>query len=101
MRRSGAHCAGRATDDTGVGWVDVAIQNRDTGLWWNDITHAWGPRSPGTTARRRATTRWASRTALVLRYTPPGAGNYRVGVRARDNAGLVDATPAWVNFSVS
>ena len=42
--------SGRATDDTGVGWADVAIQNRDTGLWWNDVTQTWVTRSPGTTA---------------------------------------------------
>ena len=92
---------GRATDDTGVGWADVAIQNRDTGLWWNDVTQTCGARSPGTTASTPPAT--AGRAPpVVLRLHPPAAGNYR-GRRcaARDNDGRVDATPAWVNFSVS
>jgi DNA-binding beta-propeller fold protein YncE len=33
---------GRATDDTGVGTVDVAVQDRETLLWWNDATDTWG-----------------------------------------------------------
>ena len=83
-----------------MGWADVSIQNRDTGLWWNDISHAWGPFS-WNNGESTAATRWASPTAWSYTYDPPAAGNYRVGVRARDNFGNTDATPAWVNFSVS
>ena len=91
---------GRATDDTGVGWADVAIQNRDTGLWWNDVSDVWGPFT-WNNGESTPATRWASPTAWSYAYDPPAAGNYRVGVRARDNDGRVDATPAWVNFSVA
>ena len=92
--------AGKATDDTGVGWVDISVQNRDTGLWWNDVTHGWGPFT-WNNGESTAATRWASPTSWSYTYTPPTAGNYRLGARARDNDGRVDATPAWVNFSVS
>ena len=90
---------GRATDDTGVGWVDVAIQNRDTGLWWDDVTETWGP-SAWNPGDNTPAARWASPTSWSYAYEPPAAGSYRVGVRARDAFGHADPTPAWVNFSV-
>ena len=90
---------GRATDDSGVSAVDIAVQDRDTGLWWNATTSTWGAffwnNGDGTPA-----TRFASPTAWSYAWTPPGAGNYRLGARARDDGGRADASPAWVNFSV-
>ena len=83
-----------------MGWADVSIQNRDTGLWWNDVSRHLG--SVHLEQRRvHAGHPLGEPHAWSYAYAPPAAGNYRVGVRARDNDGRVDATPAWVNFSVS
>ncbi len=90
---------GRATDDTGVRAVDVAVQNSATGLWWNDATASWGPftwmNGDATPAARFATpTDWA------MTWTPPGPGTYKIGARARDVGGRVDPTPAWSSVVV-
>ncbi len=92
--------AGRATDDSNVGWVDVAIQNRDTGLWWNDVTATWGPFTWSDGSSTPAT-RFASPTAWSYVWNNAPTGNYRIGARARDGGGRVDQTPAWVNFSIA
>jgi DNA-binding beta-propeller fold protein YncE len=90
---------GRATDDTGVGFVDVAVQDRDTKLWWNGVTGTWGPFTWNTREGTPAT-RGASPTAWSYTWDPGTPGNYRVGARARDNGGRADPTPAYVNFSL-
>ena len=85
--------AGRATDDSGVGWVDVAVQDRDTKLWWNDTSGTWGPFVWNNRESTPATP-GASPTTWSYTWNPGAAGNYRVGVRARDNGGRADPTPA-------
>lgn len=91
--------SGRATDDTGVGWVDVAVQDRSTGLWWNDVTDTWGPFTWNDGDQTPAT-RWATPTLWSYVYDA-APGSYRFGARARDHGGRVDTTPAWVNVTVS
>ncbi len=90
---------GRATDDTGIRAVDVAIQDRTSGLWWNDVTQMWGPftwiNGDSTPASRMATpTTWS------YTWNAAQAGSYRLGARARDVGGLADPTPAWANIEV-
>lgn len=86
--------AGRATDDTGIRAVDVAVQDAATGLWWNDVTGTWGPfvwmNGDGT-----PTARFATPTDWTTTLARPPAGSYKVGARARDTGGRVDPTPAW------
>ena len=91
---------GRATDDTGVGWVDVAVQDRDTGLWWNDVTATWGPFT-WNNGESTPATRWASPTQWSYGWVAPRAGSWRIGARARDHGGRADPTPAWVNVTTS
>lgn len=91
--------SGRATDDSGVRAVDVAVQDTATGLWWNDVTASWGPfvwmNGDSTPAARFATpTDWSFAMAR------PAPGAYRVGARARDVGGRVDPTPAWTTVTV-
>ncbi|MCW2764945.1 MAG: hypothetical protein JWO11_904 [Nocardioides sp.] len=90
---------GRATDDSGVRAVDVALQDRGTGLWWNDVTGTWGPftwiNGDGTPATRMGTP-----TAWSYGWNADRPGAFRVGARARDIDGHPDPTPAWVNFQV-
>jgi DNA-binding beta-propeller fold protein YncE len=92
--------AGDATDDSGVGWADVAVQDRDTHLWWNDVTGTWG-RFTWNSGATTPATRFASPTRWSYTWDPGTSGNFRVGVRARDNGGLADLTPAYANFSLA
>jgi hypothetical protein len=91
---------GKATDNAGVAFVDVAIQNRDTLKYWNATTGLWvttftwnGGSVLGTPG--------ASPTTWSYGWIPPGAARYAVTVRARDAAGNIDATRPWVNFVVA
>lgn len=90
---------GRATDDTGIRAVDVALQDSATGLWWNDVTATWGPfvwmNGDWTPAAR-----FASPTDWSATLPRPRAGTYKVGARARDVGGRVDPTPAWTTVTV-
>ncbi|WP_243058101.1 Ig-like domain-containing protein [Nocardioides sp. SR21] len=90
---------GRASDDSGIRAVDVAIQDIATGLWWNDVTQTWGP---FTWMNGDATpaTRMASPTTWSTTWSADHAGSFRVGARARDVGGIADPTPAWTSFTV-
>lgn len=91
--------SGRATDDTGVRAVDVAVQSIATGLWWNDTTSSWGP---FTWMNGDATpfARFATPTDWSMSLDRPAPGTYKVGARARDTGGRVDPTPAWTSIVV-
>lgn len=91
--------AGRATDLSGVGWVDVALQDRATGRWWDAATGAWGPFTWNDGASTPAA-RFASPTTWSWTWPALAPGAYRMGARARDGGGRADATPAWVDVSV-
>lgn len=91
---------GRATDDTGVGWVDVAIQDRDSGLWWNDVTGVWGPFT-WNDGSATPVSRWASPTTWGYVWQATAPGSYRIGARARDSGGRVDPTPGWSTISIT
>ena len=84
---------GKATDDTGVGWADVAIQNRDTGLWWNDVSDLWGPFT-WNNGESTPATRWASPTAWSYAYTrPPPATTGSAYGRATTTAASMPRRP--------
>lgn len=86
--------SGSATDDVGVGAVDLAVRDTVSGLWWNGSS--WGAftylpatlDAPGT-----ASTGWE------FSWTPPGPGAYGVSVRATDTSGNIDPTRPWVAFT--
>ncbi len=89
---------GAAADAVGVTRVDVAIKDRDSGLWYDTSAGTWSAgfrwnvaslASPGATA-----TTWSLATAL-------GVGDYHVQARAVDAAGNVDASRASLRFSVA
>ncbi len=63
---------GTATDNTGVAWVRIAIQDVDTKLWLRDDLASWGPfdRMPATLSEPRAVStawpfEWSFRRAIT------------------------------------
>ena len=88
--------SGDATDNVGVTEVDVAIKDRDSGLWWTGSTWAgftWlaaDVASPGATS-----------TPWDYTFTGSVPGSYGMSVRAHDAAGNLDTTRPWVTFTVS
>ncbi|MFI9553898.1 Ig-like domain-containing protein [Nonomuraea endophytica] len=82
---------GGATDDSAIGEVWVAVQDRVSRLWWRP-DGTWGAYS-----RQTATLDGAN-----WRYVWPAAaaGDYGVQVTAKDSEGTPDPTPAWRGFSV-
>jgi DNA-binding beta-propeller fold protein YncE len=81
--------SGTATDDTGVAAVQVAVRDRDTGLWWDAEAGAWGAHrfQDAVVADAGAdTTDWSFD---FDDSASPGSGGYYVGVRAVDAAGRV------------
>ncbi|WP_344878642.1 hypothetical protein [Nonomuraea antimicrobica] len=84
---------GGATDDTGVGEVWVAIQDRVSRLWWR-ADGTWGAYA------RHAANLSADRTAWDWRWQATAAGDFGIQVTAKDTGGTADPTPAWRPFSV-
>ena len=97
--------SGSATDDLGVTAIDVAVQNRVTGLWFqSDAT--WG--AARTTFPATLASPGATATTWTYSWNAPGNGQFRAEVDARDTVGqsspvagadfdLTDAPPgvAW------
>jgi tripartite motif-containing protein 71 len=76
---------GTATDDVGVGRVEVRIQHRTTKQWWNPDTGTW----QGPAKWIRVTVDAAGQPSTTWRYSfdPGGAGPYVVTRRAVDTSG--------------
>ncbi|RAY11396.1 hypothetical protein DPM19_30700 [Actinomadura craniellae] len=87
---------GTATDDTGVASVGVAIQDRDTRLWYRP-DGTWGAYhrySATLSAPGAASTGWS------FTWTPAEPGAYMVQAVAKDAAGHPDAELPWRRFDV-
>jgi len=89
---------GRASDETAVGRVDVAVKMNN--LWWNASTKTWSPAftpnpatlgSPGT-----ASTSWSFTFPV-----PSAGGPVTVQADAVDDDGQYDPTPGLVRFTES
>jgi hypothetical protein len=87
---------GTATDDRALGAVQIAIRDRDTGLWWH-ADRGWG--SWQTHAASLANTGRAGDWEFAWDDAEPG--RYAVWARAADAAGNTDPSPVWVQFEVS
>jgi hypothetical protein len=89
--------SGTATDDGGIGGVEVAIRDTATGDWWrsggtwgNWQGHAATVDAPGSTG-----TTWS------FTWNPPaGGGAFEVRATATDGANVKDASPATRGFTV-
>jgi len=92
---AGVPLAGTATDNQAVTSVEVAVENLDTGQWWDAAAQAWTP-----------TLRWNPAPINPVggpsaQWTYPltlPAGRWQLRARARDGAGHLDATPAQFAF---
>lgn len=83
---------GTATDNVAVGHVEIAVQDYDTGLWWNSRNQSWEP------DKVFANSAWSgpSNTEVEWRWTfigVSGAGRYIAEIRTRDhNANFSQST---------
>ncbi|MGH9281407.1 MAG: hypothetical protein ACRD0S_00560, partial [Acidimicrobiales bacterium] len=86
---------GAASDDRGVAFVRVAVQDRSSGLWWHSdgTWGAWQQHAAALATPSAASTGWAHT------FNAPGAGLYGVQVEAVDSAGNLSVR-AWVPFEV-
>ncbi len=86
--------SGSASDDVAVAFVDVAIRNQDTGLWWqgDGTWGSWATHQPSLSGPPEHPIweyEWAAST-----------GSYALWARAVDAAGNRDSSPSWVRFTV-
>ena len=91
----GVALTGTAGDNQAVARVDVALQNLDTGQWWDATTRTWV--APQRWNPASLTTPGAPATAWSFPFTLP-AGRWHLQARATDAAGLVDASQAKLSF---
>ena len=91
----GVALTGTAGDNQAVARVDVALQNLDTGQWWDATTQTWV--APQRWNPASLTTPGAPATAWSFPFTLP-AGRWHLQARATDAAGLVDASQAKLSF---
>lgn len=87
---NGVTLTGTASDNTGVGQVEVSIQNYDTGKWWDSSDASWE------TTRTASLAAWTSTaspaTNVSWRFVFPSVsrqGRYIAEVRTRDHNGAV------------
>jgi hypothetical protein len=89
--------SGSATDDVGVGEVEVAVKNRDLTQWWNGTGWQAGFMylSATLTAPGEIATDWS------YAWLPPAPGDYALLVRAKDTSENPDLTKPWVIFQIT
>lgn len=92
--------AGGASDNVGVASAEVAIKDRNSGLWWDAGTSSWGA------AQKWGAATLASPGASTSNWTysfdaaaSGGTGSYYVTARAKDAAGNVDSTKPFTRFT--
>jgi hypothetical protein len=80
--------SGTAADNTGVGSVEVSVQNVDTGLWWDSSDASWEAAKTYSIASYTATN--APSTSVNWKFVFPGTakqGRYLAEVRTVDQNG--------------
>jgi DNA-binding beta-propeller fold protein YncE len=93
---------GTATDTApfGVAKVEVAMQNTDTGLWWNSKNATWN----ATQTWSQAAVAGTSITNLTYKFAFVGSvynGHYTASVRAIDMSSITSATTPTVSFTTA
>ncbi len=89
--------SGTATDDRGLAMVQVSVRDRQTGQWWQGSS--WGPGFTWVTAPVADPGASSSTWALDIDTTGT-SGDSWMQVRAVDDVGNTDASPASARFSV-